>query len=245
MPAEPKPAIHIELSGAPAKVTENLISVTFHPIPLTLWSAILGFHRAVSIKYKGESVTYHRWNEKEKCYHTLIPYQQSTPGGLDVSTNWLDPRNVALLDAYGKEYGEDFLPCSTIHTHVDIAAFESGTDAKDEASMPGWHITLGKLLSYKEYDLDFRMRLPHTRRIKELVNTQNAIDLDWTNLFLVGTKKDSVFKCPGNEDFHHLLDRVEMESSFIRRAANVVTTVVGYKPPVVTPVLGNPINPQA
>lgn len=189
-------------------VTRNLVSGSFKPIPLPLWHAIIGFHRQVSIDHHAESLSCHRWCVEEGRYHTLIPFQRSQGHGLSVGVNWGSPANAALLDGYGQMYGREFLPACTIHTHVDISAFESGTDAKDEESAPGWHITLGKLLQYKEYDLDFRMRVPHTPKVRAFTRVDLAYDLDWSNLFSIGTKKSEVFQCSGTTDFHGFLARV-------------------------------------
>ena len=125
----------------------------WHPIPIKLWRRIVGFHHAISKASKAESVSYHRWNPKTEEYDTIIPYQVSAGRGLAVSTNWEDPKNVELLNRYAAKHGQEFFPACTIHTHVDASAFESGTDAGDETDLPGWHITIGHLLTYPDMHL--------------------------------------------------------------------------------------------
>lgn len=190
------------------EVTKGKVRGFLHPIPMPLWQAIVGFHRAVSIKYNAESVSYHRYYEKEGRYHTIIPYQETSLHGLSVSQDWTDHRNQELIDKYAEMYGEEFFPACTIHTHVDIAAFESGTDASDEENQPGWHITLGKLITHKEYDLDFRMRIPKIKRFTQLTRTDCAYDLTWDWLFQKGTKKEEVFTAQGTTDFEKFIERV-------------------------------------
>ena len=189
--------------------TPGKFAGTFHPIPLPLWNAIIGFHRQVSINDLAESVSYHRWHEPTQCYHTLIPYQTTSRHGLAVKTGWSDPRNVELLDPYAQQFGEEFLPACTIHTHVDITAFESGTDAKDEEEAPGWHITLGQLVTYDKYDLHFRMRVPQTKSLKAIIDTTKAYALTWENLFgdTPGVE-EWIHATPGSADFHPFLKRV-------------------------------------
>jgi hypothetical protein len=207
--SEPVP---FKLAGCEMSITPDFkIKGDFHKLSFELWQAIIGFHRQVSINLDGESVSYHKWNENLQEYVTIIPWQTSHKHGLHVDVKWTDPRNQELLDEYGKRFGEEFFPACTIHTHVDASAFESGTDAKDEEHNPGWHITLGKLISAKDaYDFDFRMRLPQTKKLKEIVDTGSKVKLVMQHL-IPGDKKerDTYSSTPGTTDWHHLLNRVE------------------------------------
>lgn len=191
------------------EATEGRFKGTFRPIPFHLWNAIVGFHRQVSIDYLAESVTYHRWHTESQQYHTLIPHQKTKQHGLSVDVDWADERNVELLNFYAAMHGEEFLPACTVHTHVDVTAFESGTDAKDEDEAPGWHITIGKLISAQQYDTHFRMRLPKTKSLKQIVNVEKAYTLEWKNLFQNAEEANEwIHSTPGTTDFHQFLDRV-------------------------------------
>lgn len=202
--------IKFKIAGAEMEASEGVFKGTFHPIPLNLWQCIIGFHRQISINHKAESVTYHRWHAPSKCYHTLIPYQETCIQGLSVNVDWQNPKNVQLLDEYGKKFGEEFLPACTIHTHVDIRAFESGTDANDEKEAPGWHITLGNLVSKDKYDFDFRMRLPKLKSLKTVVDVTSAYKLKWDNLFLAEEGVEKWLETtPGTTDWHPFLNRVD------------------------------------
>ena len=207
-PVEPPKPINVRVTGAMLTIYEGRVEGCLHAIPLPLWQAIIGFHRQASINWSAETVSYHRWSEKEQRYHTLIPFQNTTKHGLHIDLQWTDPRNAELLDAYGREHGEDFLPASSIHTHVNTGAFESGTDAADEAGMPGWHITLGHLITHSRYDFDFRMRLPTGKKIAALVNTARGHKLTWRNLFEPDADENLIHATPGTTDFHHLLTRI-------------------------------------
>lgn len=201
----------IMLAGAPWEITKNCAAGSFYAIPLTLWKAIIGFHRQVSFDHKAESFSYHRWYAKEGRYHSLIPFQETTKGGLSVRFDWESRQNKALLDQYGQKYQEDFFQgACTIHTHVDIAAFESGTDAADEERQPGWHITLGHLLTHERYDLDFRFRLPNVPMISRLTRADIPYKIEWSNLFVPGTSLNDVWREPGTKDWHHLLHRINL-----------------------------------
>ena len=188
-----------------------MISGWFHPIKLSLWSRIVTFHRAISLAHKAESVSYHRWNEKGKCYDTILPSQVSTQRGLSVSTNWEDDKNKKLLDDYGAKWGRDFFPACTIHTHVNASAFESGTDAGDERDWPGWNITLGHLINHRVYDLHCRIRLPRIPSLKEFTSINTAYEIEAKYLFPEGTPAEEIVK-PSNEitAWSKYLDRVSL-----------------------------------
>ncbi len=195
----PPESVKVTLAGAAFEISKNRVAGSFWSIPLPLWKATIGFHREISLRHHAESMTYHRWHTKTGQYHSFIPYQTTRRNGLSVTCNLSSPENIALLDAYGREHGEDFMQgVCTIHTHVDVSAFESGTDANDEKSLPAWHITLGKLISHKAYDLDFRMRIPHTPKIRALTDPDSAFKLQWDHLFPAGTNKADVYETPGS-----------------------------------------------
>ena len=202
--------VSFRLAGADMRLDNGMIKGNFHPICLSLWKCIIGFHRQISINMNAESVSYHVWDPKSRQYHTIIPYQKTSVHGLSVSVNWEDSRNKQLLDEYGKRFERDFFPACTIHTHVDSGAFESGTDARDEEENPGWHITLGNLVSKEKFDLDFRMRLPQSKKLKEFVNTGAKVNLKKEHLFQDCSKhEEEILSCPGTEDWHHMIRRVE------------------------------------
>jgi len=43
------------------------------------------------------------------------------------------------------QFGNEWIPFGTIHSHCNVSAFQSGTDHADEARQDGIHITIGKL----------------------------------------------------------------------------------------------------
>lgn len=199
-------------AGAKFTGKDNRIEGSFHPISRELWDCIVGFHRQASINWDAESVSYHRWHAPSGAYHSLIPWQTTSKHGLSVQADWQDPRNKALLDEYARLYGEDFFPACTIHTHVDASGFESDTDANDEKDNPGWHITLGHLVSYPKYNLHFRMRTPRKKALSEVINTNASVTLKWEHLFYKSPEMEEfIHTTPGCCDWHHLLERVSAQ----------------------------------
>lgn len=183
----------------------------FHPIELDLWKKIIGFHRWISKEYNSESVSYHRWNNRTNQYDTIIPWQVTNRGGLSVRTPWAHAVNKQLLDEYAAQNGEEFFPACTIHTHVNAAAFESGTDAGDEEDQPGWHLTIGHLCSHKQYDLAARFRLPKIKKVRSLTNVDRSYEIDPEHLFPRGTKMDDVQEMADDDySWHEFCNRVRL-----------------------------------
>lgn len=190
-------------------IVDNNISGVFHAIDFSLWQSILSFHREVSKAIDAESISYHAWNEDAQTYDTIIPYQLTNSKGLSVDVDWEDKRNIELLDDFAQKNGRAFpWPyCCTIHTHVNAAAFESGTDAADEADLPGWHMTIGHLLSHNKIDLHTRLRLPKLKHVTELTDTTTAYDFSPALLFDVEINR--VECCNRTENtFHEHFDRI-------------------------------------
>lgn len=208
----PKPdTAEVPFMCAGAKFTgkNNRVNGSFHPLSRELWDCVIGFHRQASINHDAESVSYHKWDEVSASYHTIIPWQETSQHGLSVKVDWQDKRNQALLDAYAARFKTEFFPACTIHTHVDASGFESGTDANDEEQNPGWHITLGHLVSFDKYNLHFRMRAPQRKSLAEAINVNGSIQLGWNHLF-VDTPENEAFihTTPGCCDWHPFLERV-------------------------------------
>lgn len=205
----PPKSIRIMLAGAPFEIIKGEIIGSFWAIPISLWHAIIGFQREIALRHEAEAMTYIRWNQKVQAYHSFIPHQTTVRRGLSVTCNLQSAENIAILDNYGRSWGEDFMSgVCTIHSHVDVSAFESGTDANDEQSLPGFHITLGHLLSKKEYHLDFRIRVPHTPKIRAIIDPDSCFKIGWESLFVAGTKKEDVFQCPGSATWVKYASRV-------------------------------------
>jgi hypothetical protein len=83
---------------------------------------------------------------------------------------------------------EGLTEAGTLHSHCNGAAFASGTDARDEQTRDGLHVTVGKLKS-DQYDIHSRMTwtLPGEEQDGKLVRasmtTSQSPDLsDWFNL---------------------------------------------------------------
>jgi hypothetical protein len=213
-PEKPKEeSIHLQLEHCGEfLIKEDVITGWFHPIPLSTWRKIIGFHKSFSLKYHAETVSYHRWNPKIEDYDTIIPHQKTQAPGLSVNTDWQNPLNIALLDEYAAENGQDFFPACTIHTHVATSAFESGTDAADEEEQAGWHITLGHLTKvHGEIDTHFRFRTPRTKKVKDLITDNESYEIEPENLFERSTTKDEILKCPHDDtSFNDFYPRVTL-----------------------------------
>lgn len=190
-------------------VKEKEIVGWVQPIPMKLWARIVGFHRTVSKAMNSESVSYHRFNPKTGFYDTIIPHQITQKNGLHVHTPWDQEKNRILLDRYAQKHGAEFFPANTIHTHVNAGAFESGTDAGDEKDLPGWHITLGHLNTFKDMDVHCRFRLPQIPKVKKLTFTERGYVIDAKHLFARGTKPEQITRQDESDPtWHKFIERV-------------------------------------
>ena len=181
----------------------------FHPIPLVTWARIIGFHRHISLTNNSESVSYHRFNPISGKYDTIIPYQISSKNGLHVNTPWDSSKNKTLLDRYAQRHKTEFFPANTIHTHVNASAFESGTDAGDEEDLPGWHITLGHLRSYLDYEIHCRFRLPKLPKVKKFTSVERSYVIPAKHLFEKNIAEEEITRqSDSNTDWHNFIDRV-------------------------------------
>lgn len=199
---------------------DGTINGWFQPIPIYQWREIIGFHKTLSIATNAETVSYHKWDPARKRYHTIIPFQDTVPGGLSVDVDWEDHRNIKLLDDFAKANGGDsMLPACTIHTHVNSSAFESGTDAADEDDMPGWHLTLGHLSKHKTLlDVHSRFRLPKVKRVIKHTTVKEGYEFPLANLFPAGTDMELVLNCPWtNQNLLQFADRVALTKKTIYR----------------------------
>ncbi|MDO8598977.1 MAG: hypothetical protein Q7S02_02625, partial [bacterium] len=99
-------------------------------IPAHQMTQIITFFRRVARLHAAEALILLYYREAERRYELLCPEQVVTGGsikydGLD------DPPGLRLV--------------GSVHSHVYMAAFHSGTDEADEATFDGLHITVGKL----------------------------------------------------------------------------------------------------
>lgn len=119
-------------------------------IPFSLWEYIVLFHRYSVKKLNSETLNFLFFDpdkSSKEPWQCWVPPQKSE--GMTVES---DPDH----ELYSKERKKFHnLQFGTIHNHVDMGAFQSGTDESDEQDKEGFHITIGKCKS-KTIDIHVR-----------------------------------------------------------------------------------------
>ena len=139
-------------------------------IPYDLWTYIVLFHRYSVKKLNSETLNFLFFDpdNKEEPWQCWVPPQKTS--GMSVETN----TDHELYDQERKKYHS--LQFGTVHNHVNISAFQSGTDEMDEMEKEGFHITIG--------DCDEEVVDIHVRAIMEQeqydINIADIVELpDW------------------------------------------------------------------
>ena len=125
------------------KIAETSASVqwTGPKIGREAWNEVLAFFRHVAKTSHSEAQVrafVFRGNPKHWAFWA---FPQKACSGL--SARELDTEDSK--QQWQQWPGGQWLPWGTIHSHVNIAAFQSGTDEHDEKHQDGLHITIGKL----------------------------------------------------------------------------------------------------
>lgn len=105
--------------------------------------------------YKGETqgkLFFHPLNKTWK----FVPLPQNTPTPGQLTTK--EVNNEARDLAINTMLTTGYTMLGSIHHHVDISAFQSGTDENDEVDKPGLHITVGRM---NTDTADFDARFTH------------------------------------------------------------------------------------
>lgn len=103
-------------------------------LPEVMLKRALWFLREVYAKHSAEGAIVYFYNSEKKEYKEYVPKQEVA--GASVEYN-------VPTEVYDAFRSEGFIVAGTIHSHPNFAAFQSGTDSKDEIAIDGWHITLG------------------------------------------------------------------------------------------------------
>lgn len=112
-------------------------------LPYEQWLQTVGFHRWSYKTFKQETHISH-FITKDKQFIT-VPFHQ-TVSGMTIKIDLQTPENQELLNQLTEEYGIDVGGFhGTTHNHVNMSAFQSGTDKHDEEGQQGVHFTLGNL----------------------------------------------------------------------------------------------------
>ena len=119
-------------------------------IPFSLWEYIVLFHRYSVKKLDSETLNFLFFDPNKNSkqpWQCWVPPQKSQ--GMTVESN----PDHELYSKERKKFHD--LQFGTVHNHINMGAFQSGTDESDELDKEGFHITIGKCKS-KTIDIHVR-----------------------------------------------------------------------------------------
>jgi hypothetical protein len=120
---------------------EAHLQLTYPKIPQARFEAAVGFFDCVKQAHGSEAGVLLAWDRAAGRMELIVPRQRAT-----VSRSW-----KGTIYPIGLHYeAPDELPpgwaiIGDIHSHVDEAAYASGTDKRDETHRAGLHVVVGRL----------------------------------------------------------------------------------------------------
>ena len=102
------------------------------------WAEMLAFFKWTQVTEKSEAQVRLFVHPEEGWKIWAFPQKGGTGMTTKEEDNEEAKRQRALI-------GEGYVPFGTVHHHCNCTAFQSGTDAADEVSVDGLHITIGKM----------------------------------------------------------------------------------------------------
>jgi hypothetical protein len=119
------------------KPVSSSLTLRLPKIPPELFSQIIGFFHAVKKKHDSEAAVLLHYGEGG--WAVSCPEQTVGPGTVKYDMTERLPGKACV---------------GTMHSHVDMSAFHSGVDEKDEAAFDGLHLTVGKISRSPSVDVD-------------------------------------------------------------------------------------------
>ena len=120
---------------------EPFLDCGFPLVPRELFERVVGFFDAVRLRHNSEA--------------SVLLYHDRTQGRVRVVVPEQTATVVRYSDGYQYPIGLHYFPPTTlppdwvqfgdIHSHVDMAAYASGTDVDDELHSAGLHLVVGRL----------------------------------------------------------------------------------------------------
>jgi proteasome lid subunit RPN8/RPN11 len=129
--------------GFPGELEEvtPFLHQSFPKVPQELMEQAVGFFSAVAEEHGSEAGLFLAWNRDSEAVELVVAAQTAT-----VSTAWNGGVHaVGLQYDVPTDLPPELLIFGDIHSHVDGAAYASGTDVHDEVDKPGLHVVVGRI----------------------------------------------------------------------------------------------------
>lgn len=123
---------------------QPFVQCSFPLIPRVLFEQVVGFFDRIRQLHNSEASVLLVFDRESEVVHVVVPDQTATV--LRYSDGHQHP--LGLLYYPPLDLPPQWVVFGDIHSHVDLAAYSSGTDVEDETHSAGLHIVVGRL--YRE-----------------------------------------------------------------------------------------------
>jgi hypothetical protein len=118
-----------------------LLEPRFPRIPRELFEQAVGFFDRIAELHGSEAAAIWVWDRRERRVRMVVPEQTAT-----VYRAWDGYRSPIGVHYYPPtDLPAHWIPFGDVHSHVDGAAYASGTDKHDEEHGAGLHIVVGRI----------------------------------------------------------------------------------------------------
>jgi hypothetical protein len=126
----------------PSELAEQrtFLDVRYPKVPRRLFELIVGFFDRVGKEHSAEAGVLLAWDSHARRIRPIVPEQRAT-----VSRGWGGSQYPIGLHYEVPTLPPGWTLLGDVHSHVDGAAYASGTDQRDEAYRAGLHIVVGRI----------------------------------------------------------------------------------------------------
>jgi PRTRC genetic system protein A len=117
-------------------------------IPQILFAKIVIFFKEIYLAQRTEAAVLIHFREEDGDWQITVPEQTATGSHVEYDSSTRLP---------------GYLCVGTAHSHCDMGAFHSATDAKDEMGHDGIHITIGRLDKFPLFEVDGEVNVRGSR----------------------------------------------------------------------------------
>ncbi len=113
----------------------------FPIIPQAIFEQVVGFFDRIAALHNSEASVLLAWDRDEECVRVVVPEQTATV------TRYYDGYQHAIGLFYHPptDLPSSWVVFGDIHSHVNMSAYSSVTDVKDEAYSAGLHLVVGRI----------------------------------------------------------------------------------------------------
>jgi len=129
--------------GFPSELAEQgrFLQPRYPKLSRRAFERVVGFFARIGAEHNAEAAVLLAWDRRRRRVRLIVPEQVATVGKSWSGTNY----PIGLRYERPKDLAPDEFVFGDIHSHVNLAAYASGTDVADEEHLPGLHIVVGRI----------------------------------------------------------------------------------------------------